>query len=165
MSSQRYEGWNEAIFTIPVTRLREGLPISVEQHLVMRALWPDVLSPPALLANLSAFGLDKVWEEATHLVNSSQDFERYFALIKDASPINTIDENDARWAGSMMPILKLQRSCGGKFFAFLLQGTLFVDKSFMLTGPVKWKNAPRPVVKGSRRSSGSLHTWRYSLGV
>lgn len=95
-----------------LTKMASGSRVFKKQFVMIRAVWPYRLMARSFLDARADYGLLPVWDTAQGLIDNSPEFQKFFALVeKDRATIEALDENDPRWAGSLMPVLRYMRLC------------------------------------------------------
>jgi hypothetical protein len=50
------------------------------------------------------YGLDKVWNDAVRILEACPEFEAYFHVVLNDTPIKTVPKGSALWPGSLTPV-------------------------------------------------------------
>lgn len=95
-----------------IEKMKKGSKPFKKQFLMMKAIWPPAIEPFAFLEReISNYGLEDFMADAERIVAASWETQRYLQLLKDIKKADSIDEQSPYWAGSFMPVIRLQAQC------------------------------------------------------
>jgi hypothetical protein len=88
--------------------MKSGSDITVEQFLLLCAYWPRLCEPAELERCKDMYGLDKTWDDARRVLDSSRSFENFKAAIRNQQSVASIHELDTNWLGAFTPAKRFQ---------------------------------------------------------